>query len=393
MLIWISVTTFRFRSPSSRCNNISIAFHRRAACKLFKSLRNRENIDFEKHVAVDRRWSVRVARARWPYTTHVGRQMGLFADRGRIHIGTQQHLAISLLLSTKWTRYDEWHFNSIVRLYYSQLILYSLPFFWSTGSFLVAYLVLMLFVGIPLLCMEYAIGQLTQKGLAALANFCPILKGVVVTCLCASISIIFVYTAVNCWSVFYLFKSLFNLPTWSQCNNPWNSRHCLVEGPFPNATQLLIQRYKQYFINNRGALTSALLGTATGAVSAAPSLHSSAPLSLASNATSALFNSTALHALTSSLNATIPLTTPASRGTNNAPTNLVDQALIKQLLNGNFNALHSINLNAIPHVHNFSNLPYLINLASNLTTPINETAQPNQFVYNASFYATQEFHE
>ena len=35
----------------------------------------------------------------------------------------------------------------------------------------------MLFCGIPVLCMEYAIGQLTQKGQAAFANFCPILKG------------------------------------------------------------------------------------------------------------------------------------------------------------------------------------------------------------------------
>jgi hypothetical protein len=190
-----------------------------------------------------------------------------------------------------------------------------------------------------------------------------------------------------------LFKSLFNLPTWSQCNNPWNSRHCLADGPFPNATQLLIQRYKQYFFDSRGALTSALLGGATGAPLA---LNSSSYLH--ANGSHALLNSTSLQAIASTLaagtaagvgGAATVLTTPSPT----AVTNLIDQNLFKQLLSGNFTALHSLNLNAIPHVHNFSNLPYIINLASNLTTPVNESAQPNQFVYNASFYATQEFHE
>lgn len=35
----------------------------------------------------------------------------------------------------------------------------------------------MLFCGLPLLCMEYAIGQLAQQGQAAFAYFCPVLKG------------------------------------------------------------------------------------------------------------------------------------------------------------------------------------------------------------------------
>lgn len=35
----------------------------------------------------------------------------------------------------------------------------------------------MIFCGLPLLCMEYAIGQLAHQGQATFANFCPLLKG------------------------------------------------------------------------------------------------------------------------------------------------------------------------------------------------------------------------
>lgn len=40
-----------------------------------------------------------------------------------------------------------------------------------------AYTILMLFVGLPILCMEYAIGQLTHRNLVVFGHLSPILKG------------------------------------------------------------------------------------------------------------------------------------------------------------------------------------------------------------------------
>jgi len=49
---------------------------------------------------------------------------------------------------------------------------------WSSGAFLVPYLLMLVVLGIPLLHMELTLGQYLRRGpVLALAKACPLLKG------------------------------------------------------------------------------------------------------------------------------------------------------------------------------------------------------------------------
>lgn len=70
--------------------------------------------------------------------------------------------------------------------------------------------------------------------------------------------------------------------------------------------------------------------------------------------------------------------------------------ILSMLTSGNFsqlqNQLQYLPAN-YPNIKNLQNLTYLINFASNLTSNPVESANKTAFVYNSSYYATQEFFE
>ncbi|XP_015785207.1 sodium- and chloride-dependent betaine transporter [Tetranychus urticae] len=100
------------------------------------------------------------------------------------------------------------------------------------GSFLMAYTILMLSIGLPLLCMEYAIGQLTHRNLIVFAHLCPLTKGIVISLALTTSILIPLYSTINTWSILYFFKSFHQTPPWTRCNNKWNVEPCqLNDGP------------------------------------------------------------------------------------------------------------------------------------------------------------------
>lgn len=199
-----------------------------------------------------------------------------------------------------------------------------------------------------------------------------------------------------------MIKSLFHLPIWSKCGNAWNSKHCLRKGIYPNATQLLFERYKNYFLsknlNPNYFLTNEGLKNLTGLSTLLVNQTSQLPMD-------GRFNLTALNA-NQSIAGLNNLNSTAMLGMNSLQSNFQagmhanlanNPNLLSILASGNFSQLQNLpvlaNLPAnYPHIKNLQNLTYLINFASNLTanpaeTPSNTTA----FVYNSSYYATQEF--
>ncbi|RWS29647.1 sodium- and chloride-dependent GABA transporter ine-like protein [Leptotrombidium deliense] len=118
------------------------------------------------------------------------------------------------------------------------------------GSFLIAYTILIVLFGIPLLCMEYSIGQLTQSGHSIFGTLCPILKGwlqlinkrIVISTAFANFFVLLVYGTVNSWTMFYLLKS-FSTPSWSKCTNNWNSLEC-------NNGSNLVNYYSRHYSSN-----------------------------------------------------------------------------------------------------------------------------------------------
>uniref|UniRef100_A0A667ZIM4 Transporter n=1 Tax=Myripristis murdjan TaxID=586833 RepID=A0A667ZIM4_9TELE len=91
------------------------------------------------------------------------------------------------------------------------------------GAFMVPYLVMLFLCGIPLLFMEFAVGQYTRLGpVHALAKVCPLLKGVGLATVVISFMFSTYYNVLLGWALYYLFSSFGAALPWQSCNNTWN---------------------------------------------------------------------------------------------------------------------------------------------------------------------------
>ncbi|XP_051887830.1 sodium- and chloride-dependent GABA transporter ine-like [Pristis pectinata] len=107
------------------------------------------------------------------------------------------------------------------------------------GAFLIPYMVMVLLCGIPLLLMEYTIGQYTSLGpVHALAKICPLLKGVGMATVVISFLLCTYYNVIITWALYYLFNSFRSTLPWQSCNNTWNIVENCSAGFPGNATHL-----------------------------------------------------------------------------------------------------------------------------------------------------------
>ncbi|XP_077457306.1 sodium- and chloride-dependent GABA transporter ine isoform X1 [Stigmatopora argus] len=118
------------------------------------------------------------------------------------------------------------------------------------GAFLVPYLTMVILCGIPLLLMEFAIGQFTHLGpVHALAKVCPLFKGVGLATVVISYVFCTYYNVLMSWALFYLFNSFGATPPWKSCNNSWNMFKNCSSGFQGNTTDL--QSASQQFFDHR----------------------------------------------------------------------------------------------------------------------------------------------
>ncbi|XP_019564348.2 sodium- and chloride-dependent glycine transporter 1 [Aedes albopictus] len=107
------------------------------------------------------------------------------------------------------------------------------------GAFLIPYLVMLFFCGIPLFFLEVCIGQFSGRGCVTVFNIAPLLKGaglaiVLINLICCSY-----YNVIIAYPILFLWKSLRSQLPWENCQNEWNTERCL-ELSGPNKTQILI---------------------------------------------------------------------------------------------------------------------------------------------------------
>ncbi|XP_045890486.1 sodium- and chloride-dependent GABA transporter 1 isoform X2 [Micropterus dolomieu] len=118
------------------------------------------------------------------------------------------------------------------------------------GAFMIPYLIMLILCGIPLLFMEFAIGQYTRLGpVHALAKICPLLKGVGLATVVISFVFSTYYNVLMSWALFYLFNSFGATLPWMSCNNTWNTVGNCSNGFPGNATHL--QSASQQFFDHR----------------------------------------------------------------------------------------------------------------------------------------------
>lgn len=118
------------------------------------------------------------------------------------------------------------------------------------GAFLIPYLIMVLLCGIPLLFMEFTLGQYTHLGpVHAFAKICPLLKGVGLGTVVISFVFSTYYNVLMSWAIYYLFNSFGATLPWQSCNNTWNVVQNCSSGFSGNATHL--QSASQQFFDNK----------------------------------------------------------------------------------------------------------------------------------------------
>ncbi|XP_040833569.1 sodium-dependent neutral amino acid transporter B(0)AT1 [Ochotona curzoniae] len=86
------------------------------------------------------------------------------------------------------------------------------------GAFMIPFLILLVLEGIPLLYLEFAIGQrLRKSSMGVWSAIHPALKGVGITAMLASFMVGLYYNTIIAWILWYLFNSFQDPLPWSQC--------------------------------------------------------------------------------------------------------------------------------------------------------------------------------
>ncbi|KAL1428275.1 hypothetical protein MTO96_002671 [Rhipicephalus appendiculatus] len=82
--------------------------------------------------------------------------------------------------------------------------------------------------GIPLFFMELALGQYHRKGaITCWGRLVPLFKGVGYTVVMIAFYVDFYYNVIIAWALYYLVASFTSELPWTNCNNSWNTDHCL----------------------------------------------------------------------------------------------------------------------------------------------------------------------
>lgn len=90
------------------------------------------------------------------------------------------------------------------------------------GAFLVPYLFFLLTIGIPLLLLEFSVGQFTS-GAVGFWMFCPLFQGIQLLSFLRMFVVMTFYIVMLSWAALYLSYALLPEIPWIECERPWAS--------------------------------------------------------------------------------------------------------------------------------------------------------------------------
>ncbi|CAG08517.1 unnamed protein product [Tetraodon nigroviridis] len=96
------------------------------------------------------------------------------------------------------------------------------------GAFLIPYVLMAIFGGVPLFYMELAMGQFHRTGAISIwKHICPIFKGGIGYAICViALYVSFYYNTIIAWALFYFYSSFSSILPWTNCDNVWNTPDC-----------------------------------------------------------------------------------------------------------------------------------------------------------------------
>lgn len=95
------------------------------------------------------------------------------------------------------------------------------------GAFLIPYFITLVLVALPLMYLEFALGQFTRRGpIGAITRICPLFKGTGIATVVISFFLTTYYIVIIAWCLFYLISSFASELPWKSCTNIWNTEKC-----------------------------------------------------------------------------------------------------------------------------------------------------------------------
>ncbi|XP_076818625.1 sodium-dependent proline transporter-like [Clavelina lepadiformis] len=95
------------------------------------------------------------------------------------------------------------------------------------GSFLIPYVIMLTFCGIPLFLIELSLGQFSGFGAMTAWRASPIFKGIGMGMMLVSFFVVIYYNVIIAWALYYLFASFQSVLPWTHpCGQEWNSMTC-----------------------------------------------------------------------------------------------------------------------------------------------------------------------
>ncbi|TKS78723.1 Sodium-dependent serotonin transporter [Collichthys lucidus] len=95
------------------------------------------------------------------------------------------------------------------------------------GAFLIPYIMMAIFGGVPLFYMELALGQFHRTGAISIwKHICPIFKGIGYAICIITLYVSFYYNTIIAWALFYFYSSFSSILPWTNCDNVWNTPDC-----------------------------------------------------------------------------------------------------------------------------------------------------------------------
>ncbi|KAL2099988.1 hypothetical protein ACEWY4_004382 [Coilia grayii] len=107
------------------------------------------------------------------------------------------------------------------------------------GAFLIPYLLMLFLCGIPMVLLEFVVGQSTLRGATqAFTQICPLMKGVgFAPVIISYLTCIYFNTTVS-WILFYMLNSFSDPLPWTSCNSTWSIVGNCSSSVHSNATHL-----------------------------------------------------------------------------------------------------------------------------------------------------------
>lgn len=95
------------------------------------------------------------------------------------------------------------------------------------GVFLVPYFIFMLIIGIPMVYLEFTVGQFTSRGPLTSWDMTRISKGIGISVNIANSLLVIFYNMIIAYSLYFLVLSFTSELPWQRCNSGWSSPNCV----------------------------------------------------------------------------------------------------------------------------------------------------------------------